>query len=198
MTRRAGWNGSLSWRLNKLATELPEFGYYGAFRNGQMVGGMGLGDFKLNLRSQIIRLSSVGMVRTDMLRKKEKICKDMMEYFIEINKQKGINMLTLSPFRPDFYKSMGFGYGSCLFNYRIPPSSFPNIGSKEYLSYIDKSDRKGYNESYNRIFERNHGMINSALQETWFFNGLEEDGKRTLVYRENGLIRGGFRIMERP
>ena len=183
--RRVEW-------FNLLATTLPEFDYYGAYRNGKMVGGMALSDCKLNLRSQIIKLASVGMLRTDMLHKKEKICKDMMEYFNETSRQRGINMLTLSPFRPDFYKKMGFGYGSSLYQYQISPLNFPNTGSKECLSYLDNSDRKEYNESYNMVFELNHGMINSEMKETWFLNGLEEDGKRTLVYKENEKIRGGL------
>ena len=72
-TRRVKW-------FHKLMTEIPDFAYYGAFRDGKMVGGMAIGDMELNIRSQMVKLSSVGMVQTDMLRKKEKVCKDMMEY----------------------------------------------------------------------------------------------------------------------
>jgi len=47
--------------------------------------------------------------------------------------------------------------------------------------YHVKLGRKEYNESYGKVFEKNHGMINSAMQAAWFLEVLEEDGKRTLV-----------------
>ena len=190
ITRQVEW-------YDNLKIEWPGFSYHGAYRNNKIVGGMAINDYLLNLRSQIVRLSSVGMVRTDKLHKKEKVCKDMMEYFIEFNKQKGINVLTLTAFRPDFYKSMGFGYGSCLYNYRIPPSSFPNKGTKEFLSYISQSERKAYNEGYGKVFEKNHGMINGTEQAAWFHQVLEEGVKRTLAYKEGGVIRGGLAFTSR-
>ena len=150
-----------------------------------MVGGLAIGDFELNIRSQMVKLSSVGMVRTDMLHKKEKVCKDLMEYFIETNRQKGVNILTLTPFRPDFYKQMGFGYGSCLYNYRIPPMSFPNSGSKEFLSFIGQSEEQEVMDCYNRVWRKTHGAINGA----WFLN-VFRSGRRILVYKSDGFIRG--------
>jgi predicted acetyltransferase len=125
-----GKEGRIGW-FKKIMDECNDFTYFGAFQNEKLLGGMAIGDFKLNLRSSIINLSGVGMVHTDMLHKKEKICKDMIKYFIDVNKAKGTNLLFLSPFRPDFYKSMGFGYGTSLYNNRISPSSFPALGSKE-------------------------------------------------------------------
>lgn len=178
--------GRIEW-FNKLMTELPSFSYYGAYRDEKMVGGMAISDFELNVRSKMIRLSSIGMVHTDMLHKKEKICKDMIEYFIESNRQKGINMLTLTPFRPDFYKHMGFGYGSCVYNYRIPPLSFPDNGSKEYLVYMDESEKQEFLECLSRVSRITHG----AVRPFWLL-GAFESGKRILVYKACDIIRGGL------
>ena len=183
--------GRIKW-FNKLMTELPGFSYYGAFREGKMYGGMAIGDFELNLRSHVVRLSSIGMIHTDMLHKKEKVCKDMMEFFIEDNKEKGVNILTLNPFRPDFYKQMGFGYSSCLYHYRIPPASFPNTGSKELLSYLEEKEKREYVESFNRFHKKTHGSINSAIKSTWFLENFEEKDECIIVAKENGIIRGGL------
>lgn len=160
--------------------------YYGAFRGRQMVGGMAISDFGINLRSAMVRLSSVGMVHTDMLHKKEKVCKDMMEYFIQTNRKKGVSLLTLTPFRPDFYKQMGFGYGSCLYQYRIPPASFPNKGSKECLSYIGTERMQDYLACVDRAAGKTHGMIKSF----WTISGPFRDGHRVLAYEQGGETRG--------
>jgi len=160
--------------------------YYGAFRDGKMAGGMAIDSFEINVRSAMVRLSSVGMVHTDMLHKKEKVCKDMMEYFIQSNREKGVSLLTLTPFRPDFYKQMGFGYGSCLYQYRIPPASFPNKGSRECLSYIGMERMQDYLACVDRIVRKTHGMIKSF----WTISGPFRDGHRVLAYEQNGEIGG--------
>jgi len=85
----------IEW-FKKLMDEWENFGYYGAFRENKLCGGMAICDYQLNLRSSIINISGVGMVHTDMLHKKEKICKDMMLYFIESNQIKNTNILFLS------------------------------------------------------------------------------------------------------
>lgn len=177
--RRVQW-------FEKLMREIPGFVYCGAFREEKMAGGMAIGDFEVNVRGGLVRLSSVGMVHTDMLHKKEKVCKDMMEYFIQSNREKGVSLLTLTPFRPDFYKQMGFGYGSCLYQYRIPPASFPNKGSKECLAYIGIERMQDYLACVGRAARKTHGMIKSF----WTISGPFRDGRRVLAYEQGGEIRG--------
>lgn len=155
-SRRVNW-------FNRLMTELPTFSYYGAFREDRLVGGMAISEFALNVRSTMVRLASVGMVHTDMLHKKEKVCRDMMAYFIASSRGKGIPILHLSPFRPDFYRQMGFGYGASLYHFRIPPKGFPNAGSKENLCYIDEAQKDDYLRSLGRACRHAHG----AIQPFW-------------------------------
>lgn len=180
--RRTEW-------FNKIMNECEGFGYFGAFRDEIFVGGMAILDYKMNLRSSIVNLAGVGMVHTDMLRKKEKICKDMMTYFIHSSKEKGTNILYLSPFRPDFYKKMGFGYGTSLYHYRISPTSFPKMGSKENLIYANDSDKQDFIDCCNRIFQNTHGSISN---KPFFLNEKFGSGRRIIAYKNKGEINGAL------
>ena len=176
-------DGRLKW-FKKLSKEVLT--YYGVFREGNMVGGMAIADFEVNVRMAMVKLSSVGMVHTDILHKKEKVCKDMMEYFIGMNREKGVNLLTLTPFRPEFYRQMGFGYGSCLYQYRIPPLSFPDSGSKDGLHYLGAERKQDYLDCVARISRKTHGMIRPFRLVTGPFG----DGCRVLAYERNGEMKG--------
>lgn len=179
---RIGW-------FKKIMDECNDFNYFGLFQNEKLFGGMAIGDFNLNLRSSIINLSGVGMVHTDMLHKKEKVCKEMIKYFIDINRVKGINLLFLSPFRPDFYKNMGFGYGTSLYNYRIPPNSFSNSGSKENLVYATDTDKQELLNCFNRIFRNTHGAIDR--NPFWLIETFGS-GRRVVVYKNENKINGAI------
>jgi hypothetical protein len=81
---------------------------------------------------------------------------------------------------------MGFGYGSCLYQYRIVPASFPNRGSKEQLSYIGAERLQDVLGCKDRVIGKIHGMIKSF----WTVSGPFRDGHRVLAYEQNGEIKG--------
>jgi len=86
--------------------------FYGLFEDDKMVGSMRLHDFRMQLHSQRIRAGGVGMVAVDLMHKKEKVCRDMIQFFLYHLREKGAAMALLYPFRSDFYMQMGFGFGS--------------------------------------------------------------------------------------
>ena len=178
--------GRVKW-FTEISKECPGLDYYGAYRDDVLLGGMVIGDYTMNLRGAVIPLSGVGMVHTDMLHKKEKICKEMMAFFLQHNREKDVHLLYLSPFRPDFYKQMGFGYGSTAYDYRIPPASFPNTGAKEKLSYLPDKERTGFLDCYGRVMRKTHGMIS---RNVFFTEEQLGGGKRAVVYKEEGVITG--------
>lgn len=55
--------------------------YYGLWEENNLVGGMRLHDFEMNLLSKIIPVGGVGLVAVDLLRKKERIAKELIEHF---------------------------------------------------------------------------------------------------------------------
>ncbi len=129
----------------------------------------------------------VGLVAVDLLHKKEKVCKELITYFLKHYRKKGISIALLYPFRPDFYKKMGFGYGTKVNQYRIKPESLPKGDSKKNTRFLDEDDREALLECYNRLMDRTSGMIEKsdfALQRIF------DQKNRIVAYEKDGKVRG--------
>ncbi|WP_053365961.1 GNAT family N-acetyltransferase [Bacillus sp. FJAT-27245] len=156
----------LASNLRRVHEESGTIDFYGLFRNGKLVGGMRLHSFEMNLYGKIVLVGGVGLVAVDLLHKKEKVAKDLISYFISHFRNEGASIAMLYPFRPDFYKKMGFGYGTKMNQYRIKPDSFPPGGSKEGLAMLREADKEKIRECYNRSATKTHGMILKTAYDT--------------------------------
>ncbi|MEH7334462.1 GNAT family N-acetyltransferase [Neobacillus drentensis] len=159
--------------------------FYGLFRNDRLLGGMRLHYYQMNLFEKFIPVGGVGLVAVDLLHKKEKAAKELISYFLSSFLEKGTNMVLLYPFRPDFYKKMGFGYGPKMHQYRITPESFPLGPSKTRLRFLNFIDKEKVRDCYSRYAIKTHGMFykTDAELEGMFKNpdiriiGFEEDNE---------------------
>ncbi|MEE8597546.1 MAG: GNAT family N-acetyltransferase [bacterium] len=133
--------------------------HYGLYRKGKLLGGMALYDFNMNLLSIKIKIGGIGLIGVDLLHKKEQVCKEMVYYFLEQYRKKGVNLVGLYPFRPDFYKKMGFGYGTKVSQYRVKPADLPKGKSKAHIHFLKKTDKRALKNCYYRFFTKMHGMI---------------------------------------
>ncbi len=139
--------------------------YYGLWEDNKLVGGMRLHDFEMNLFSNIIPIGGVGLVAVDLLRKKEKIAKELIAHFFKVFLEKNIHFVALYPFKPDFYKKMGFGYGSKIHQYLVEPTSFPKGSTKRHLIYLTSQDKLKLADCYNRVAAKRHGMFYKTESE---------------------------------
>lgn len=166
----------------------PDKQFCGVFRENRMIGGMLLHDFTVRLYGADCPLGGLGMVATDLLCKKEKVAKAIVEYFLQHYRAREYPLVALYPFRPDFYRRMGFGYGTKINRYRVKPGSFPRSPVKKGLRYLQIADSQAVLDCYNRAAARQHGMIFrdlTSLEWAVFLNpelrvvGVEEEGRLT-------------------
>ncbi len=143
----------------------PTINYYGLWENHNLLGGMRIHDFKMNLFSNIIPIGGVGQVAVDLLHKKERVAKELIDHFFQIFLEKDVHIVALYPFRPDFYKKMGFGYGPKMYQYSVQPSSFPKGSTKQHLKYLHQQDQQLLEDCYNRIALKKHGMFLKTKNE---------------------------------
>jgi predicted acetyltransferase len=161
---------------------------FGLFRNNKLIGGMRIHNYKMNLFSQTIDVGGVGLVAVDLLHKKEKVAKEIIDYFIHYFKELGTSLVMLYPFRPDFYKKMGFGYGLKMNQYILTPSSFPNIVNKEGVLFLDESNKELVRDCYNRYASRTHGMIYKTNNQ---LNSMFKNPNQKFVgYMNDGRLEG--------
>ncbi len=140
----------------------PTTQLYALYRDDVLLGGMRLFDFTLNLHSHPVKAGGVGLVAVDLLHKKEHIAKELISYFLSHYHQQGAVMAMLYPFRPDFYKQMGFGFGTKMNQYRIKPTQLPRGSSKQHVRRLTTTDASQMLECYKRYADRTHGMIARA------------------------------------
>lgn len=167
----------------------PSIDFYGLFREKQLLGGMRIHYYQMNLFSKIIVVGGVGQVAVDLLHKKEKVAKELIEAFLTMFLEKGVNMVALYPFRPDFYKKMGFGYGPKIHQFQFKPGSFPMSKSKFGLKYLTSADKEKVKHCYTRYVKNTHGMFIKTEVE---LDAMFSNPDNTLIGFEEGSQMSGY------
>ncbi len=165
-------------RLLRSHNEDPTSNFYGLFREGRLLGGMRLLDFRMNMLGCTIGAAGVGLVAVDLLHKKEKVARDMVRRFLRYCRERGATIASLYPFRPDFYKQMGFGYGPQMYRYRVRPAALPKGPSKARVRYLTADDKQALADCYHRVQKRTHGL-NEKTQ--WELDALFRNPETRLV-----------------
>jgi predicted acetyltransferase len=174
----------LKQRLMARAAEDPTIALYGAFDGEQIVGGMRLHDFVMNMRSAQIPAGGVGFVAVDLLHKKQGVAKDMISFFVSSCRERGQPLALLYPFRPDFYKQMGFGYGTKISQYRVKPAHLPKGPTREHVRLLTADDKQLLADCYHRYQAATHGLIAKTSHEV---DGLFGNPENRIV----GCVRDG-------
>ncbi|WEG12952.1 GNAT family N-acetyltransferase [Pullulanibacillus sp. KACC 23026] len=168
----------------------PSLNFYGYYNDQELIGAMRLHHFVMNLYGKRHPVGGVGFVGVDLLHKKEKVAKELLTSFINHFNQKQCPLTLLYPFRPDFYKKMGFGYGTKMSRYRIKPTAFHDYKNKSRLSFLKQVDQPLVKACYTRFFSEHHGMIEKSESE--YKQLLSRPGHYVIGYEENGELLGYF------
>lgn len=172
----------------KTQVENPYVNFYGLFNNETLYGGMRFHDFKMNLLSTKIKAGGVGLVAVHLLHKKEKAAKTIITEFINHYRNDGASMVMLYPFRPDFYKKMGFGFGTSMNQYRVKPCNLPKGTSKSNISFVMEDEANNLLECYTRVFERTNGLIEKYERD--FIAMFKNPNLKVVAFKKDNNIRG--------
>ncbi|KEO83153.1 GNAT family N-acetyltransferase [Tumebacillus flagellatus] len=147
--------------LRKRHREFDEYNLYGYFRDGELLGGMGLFDYEMNFFGEtVLPAGGVGLVAVDALHKKQRIAYDLLQFYLRHYQTKGASMALLYPFRPDFYKKMGFGIGTKMNRYEVPPTALPKGKSKDRVVFLNaEKHSQALRDCYDRFARARHGMM---------------------------------------
>ena len=162
--------------------------FYGLYNEENLIGGMRLHDFKMNLLNEKIFVGGVGGVAVDLLHKKEKVALDLIKFFIYHYKERGASMALLYPFRPDFYKKMGFGFGTSINQFTIKPCDLPKGTSKKNIKFLSKADAEEMCKFYNSITHKINGLIEKCPKE--FETLFNMETTKIIGYKEGNTILG--------
>jgi predicted acetyltransferase len=127
---------------------------------------MCLYDFQMNFLGARIPAGGVGQVAVDLLHKKEHVARNMMRYCLQHFRERGSPLVALYPFRPDFYRSMGWGYGTKMSEYQLEPSDLPSGPSRAHVRYlVEEEDKAAVAACYARLASRTHGLMAKTERE---------------------------------
>lgn len=172
------------WEIERID---PEIHLYGLFQNKALHGVMRLFDFTMHMLSVDIPLGGIGLVAVDLTHKKEHVCKEMVEYYMDYYAKRKTPMLALYAFRPDFYHKMGFGYGTKINEYRIKPGELPKGLSKEHIVFAGKKDQAALDACYHRVMANTHGLFRRTKT---YIRALTRPGNFIVACRKKNKITG--------
>ena len=174
-------------RLAAVSRE-PIVHFVAVYEDEQMVGIMRMYDFTMKLRSARTLVGGVGGVAVDLRRKKEKVAADLIGHFLRHYRERGAAMTALYPFRPDFYRRMGFGYGSKMYRYSFLPGGLHHGRAKSHIVNLTADDKADVAACYDRFLERTNGLIELPPH---VLSALFSDPALKMVgYRANGRLEG--------
>jgi predicted acetyltransferase len=177
-------------RLKERAQQMhadPIVKVYGLFEAGELRGAMRLYDFTMRLHGVDMLVGGVGGVAVDLLHKKAHIAYDMLQFFQAHYREKGAALTTLYPFRPDFYRQMGYGYGRKINQYRLNPADLPQ-GSRHNVRVLDSTHRQELADCYRRIMVASNGIMaqfDYELESIFTSQNMQRYG-----YWADGQLRG--------
>lgn len=162
--------------------------FYGVYDKDVLLGGMRLHDFKMNLLGHKIIAGGVGSIAVDLLHKKEKVAYEIIKFFLEHYREKGASMALLYPFNPEFYKKMGFGFGTSMYQFTVKPNDLPKGYFKKNIRYLTSEDAEDMCEFYNKMVNKTNGLIEKTTKE---FETLFGYGSNKIFgYKVDGEILG--------
>jgi len=182
-------------RILRAAETGASAGAYGCFRDGSLTGGMQLYDLTMSVFGRPALFGGLGFVAVDLLRKKEKVAKSMVSYFLRHYDDKGAFLAGLYAFRPDFYKKMGFGFGPKAKQYRLSPAMLPKGSAKTAVRLL-KNDEKHLLLEYNHTsMMKRHGCVRLTEYDA---ERLFETGDKLAGVMRDGRLAGYLRFGIEP
>ncbi|MDO5037713.1 MAG: GNAT family N-acetyltransferase [Tissierellia bacterium] len=167
--------------------------FYGLFEAGKLAGVMRVFDFDMNLFGRIETVTGLGFLAVDLAHKKEKMARDLVQFFEEDSLKRDHPLGCLLPFRPDFYKTMGYGFGTKYNRYVLAPSQIPACQDRGDIRYIDKKDLSSLVDFQRLLVQKTHGMAYKLESE---IRDLKEDREVRLVGAYEGEEMTGYLIFD--
>lgn len=154
---------------------------YGYFREGRMLGGYLVYHYLARFHEAQVKAAGLAWVVVDLLHKKEQIARRMISFFHRQCLAEGTFLAMLFPFRADFYRKMGYGVGTRMDEYRIPPAMIPAGQGKERVSHLQEADVPLLEDCYRALQSQRHGLLDRTPEE--FLRFFEGPGLRVVGVR---------------
>jgi predicted acetyltransferase len=156
--------------------------------NETLVGRILIFDYLMNFRGREMRMGGIGGVGIDLPNKKQHICRDMMKFSLNFLQDTGITCSGLHPFRPDFYKNMGYGILTPFYRYHINTARIKNYAESLDVTWLkdDEKDIRDMAMCFNEFYKKTNGEI--KRRPTWPMNQMQNEKNFIIGYRKDDTL----------
>jgi predicted N-acetyltransferase YhbS len=160
-----------------------------ATRHGALVGAMRLYDFVMNVRGSDALTGGLGILAVSLAHKRQGVARAMIAWFLKSYHSRNAALAVLHPFRPDFYRKLGFGYGTPVQRFRFAPASLRVNGARGTVRLMEASDDDALFACSERVRLRTNGLIMKHRDSSR--RALADEALRWAgVVDEGGTLRG--------
>lgn len=188
----------------------PSAAIFGLYQGGKLLAGMIQYEFNMNFRGEFVPVGGLGSLAVDLLHRKQKLAKEMVTFYLRYFRDRGICLSLLYPFRPDFYRRMGFGYGTKMNQYAFRTEGIRRQAARNrQVVFLGPMDAEKLLASYDRYAATTHGMIsgslkraqqmltNSSMRTVGYLDGTELTGSLTFDFEQGGhFLRNDLRVKQ--
>jgi predicted acetyltransferase len=166
----------------------PGTAYVVGVRGGEPVGVMRLYDYVMNARGNDVLTGGVGSVAVSLAHKRQGIARALLAWYLDHYSARSAPFAILWPFRTDFYRAIGFGYGTPAHRYRFAPATLRDDGARGTVRFLDQRDTDALIACYERVRARTHGLIVKHRLATERL--LSDAAVRYAGVEDGGVLRG--------
>jgi predicted acetyltransferase len=166
---------------------LPQTRWVIAERGGALAGAMRLYDFTMNVRGRDALAGGVGSVGAARAHKRQGIARALIAWYLDHYRERGAPFAILHPFRFDFYRALGFGYGTPVHRYRFAPATLRDDGARGTIREVRAGDADAVIACYERVRASAHGLL--AFHRWRIERQLDDAALRYVAVEDGGEIR---------
>ncbi len=161
--------------------------FWGLFEDDVLLGMYQHYDFSMTVRDHPVTVGGIGGVAVSLLHRKRRVAYQLIQNFVRHSRAHGQPLTWLYPFRPDFYRKMGYGYGVKQNQFRIRPATLPPAET-DCVRFANKADQTAIFDCYDRYAAVTNGMIRRRAAD--FDRFFEAENQRILIHSVGGVVHG--------
>jgi predicted acetyltransferase len=159
-----------------------------AERDGALAGAMRLYDYQMNVRGRDAFTGGVGAVAVALTHKRQGIARALIAWYLDRYRARDAAFAALHPFRLDFYRALGFGYGTPVHRFRFAPGTLRDDGARGTVRMLGESDLDALLDCYERVRAKTNGLI--AKHRAATARALADAATRYVAVEDAGAVRG--------
>jgi predicted acetyltransferase len=158
-----------------------------AERGGVLAGAMRLYDYQMNVRGRDALTGGVGSVAVARTHKRRGIARALIAWYLDHYRARNAPFAVLHPFRLDFYRALGFGYGTPFHRFSFAPAALRDDGARGTVRALGEGDLDALLACYERVRANTNGLI--AKHRAVTERALADAASRYVVVEDAGTVR---------